>query len=466
MNTLARPTTVTLLRVLLVAAMVRVLYALGAWLVTRDPSVFHGPDSESYLAPARELLSRGAFTLGGDPELKRTPGYPLLLLPGLWLGHPNLTVAALQIALSTATVWGVYAVASRALDDSRAAVTAAALYALEPLSVRYAAAVSSETLHTAMVVGALVLALGYLRDGRFAQILAATTLLAAAAYVRPAGYYLPFGLLLLLALLAMIARAWKRLPHVALSALAAGAVLLPWQLRNRALGFDGFSAITALNMYFYNGAAIRAAKEGKSYYEMQAAMGFNDDEAYLRIHPEQRTWRPGERFEHMRAEGARLVRENLPLYTRLHVAGMVRVLLDPAAIDLLKPYRLYPEQGGLLDRIVTHGVWDGLLYLFRTRPFAASWLIGLGIVLGVVYLLALRGLLVQRHFLEPSVILLVACIAYFVVIAGGPVAVSRFRHPAMPMLCVLAAAGIHAPWRRIRRTAAIRGSSGARPIGA
>ena len=191
----------------------------------------------------------------------------------------------------------------------------------------------------------------------------------------------------------------------------------------------------------------------------------DDDEAYLRIHPEQRTWSPGERFEHMGAEGARLVRENLPLYARLHVAGTVRVLLDPAAIDLLKPYRLYPAQGGLLDRIVTHGLSDGLRYLFRTRPFAASWLVGLGIVLGVVYLLALRGLLVQRHFLEPSVILLVACIAYFVVIAGGPVAVSRFRHPAMPMLCVLAAAGIHAPWRRIRRRAAIGASGGARPIG-
>jgi hypothetical protein len=96
-----------LLQVLLLAAILRVVYALGAWILTRDPFVFHRPDSESYLGPARELWSRGTFTLGGDPELKRTPGYPLLLVPGLWLGHPTITVVAFQVVLSTLT-WRVY----------------------------------------------------------------------------------------------------------------------------------------------------------------------------------------------------------------------------------------------------------------------------------------------------------------------------------------------------------------------
>jgi len=41
----------------------------------------------------------------------------------------------------------------------------------------------------------------------------------------------------------------------------------------------------------------------------------------------------------------------------------------------------------------------------------------------------------------------VLSIAYFITIAGGPVGVGRFRHPAMPFVCVLAAMGLVTWWR-------------------
>src|SRR5438132_3532115 len=57
-----------------IAVVVRGLFAVGAWLVTKDVTVFHVPDTPSYIAPARELLAHGTFTHDGEPELARTPG--------------------------------------------------------------------------------------------------------------------------------------------------------------------------------------------------------------------------------------------------------------------------------------------------------------------------------------------------------------------------------------------------------
>jgi len=439
---------VTLAWVLAFAMSVRILYALGAWLLSRDASVFYGMDSGSYITPARELLSHGTFTNGGRPELQRTPGFPLMLVPGVWLGYLTLTTIALNILLSTSTVGAVYLLARRVFTEHRIAVTAAVLYAVEPLSVGYVAAISTETLFTAIVTWALVPVVGYIRDRRPSLLLLGMAMLAAAAYVRPVGYFLPFALLLLLGLVALLRRTPRQLPHLALAAVLTLGILLPWELRNRRLGFPGFSAVSAVNMYFYNGAAVRAAVAGTSFARMQAEMGFGKEEVYLRNHPEQRTWRPGERFEYMGHQGTRLVREHLRLYAGIHLKGMMRVLLDPGAIDLLKTFRLYPMSGGLLDRIVTNGLGDALRHLFREHPVAAFSLVGLGLVLLAIYAAALRGLLTNRHFTDPTVVLLVGVIAYFVVISGGPGESSRFRHPVMPLVCVLAAAGVHARRQR------------------
>ena len=126
------------------AVSVRAGVAIGAWLVTRDPSVFYQPDTPTYLAPARELLAHCTFTVGGQPELARTPGYPLLLVPGVWLGHPVAVSIALQIVLSALTVAGVFVLAHELFADRRVARIAAVLYAVEPLSVVYSAVLLAE----------------------------------------------------------------------------------------------------------------------------------------------------------------------------------------------------------------------------------------------------------------------------------------------------------------------------------
>lgn len=432
--------------ILLVALLIRSFHALGAWLATRGVEVFYLDDSASYVSVAREFLSAGAFGRGGEPEIFRTPGYPLLLIPGLLLGRVEITTIALQIALAVATTFGVAVLSLRVFADGRIALAAAALYAFEPLSISFSAILMSETLFTAVVVWGLVSVIDWVRRGVRWRLVAGVALLAVAAYVRPAGYYLPFALVLLLGLRSVVRREWRRLGTLALAALAAVAVVLPWQLRNRTLGYSGFSAVAAVNMYFYNAAAVRAVRADTGFLDMQAGMGYWDQESYLRLHPEQRAWRPGERFEFMGRDGMRTVRENLPLFARQCLMGAARVALNPGVGVLLGSYGLVDTgQAAYFPGI--RGIWDRIR--MRTNALARVVSVAFGLALLALYGLTACCLLTRRWRSDPAVWLLVASAAYFVLIAGGPVGSSRFRHPAMPLFCVLAAGGLYSAARAI-----------------
>jgi len=103
--------------------------------------------------------------------------------------------------------------------------------------------------------------------------------------------------------------------------------------------------------------------------------------------------------------------------------------------------------------MVTYGLANAIAYLFRTNLLATVVLLVLGALLLTEYVLALRAVLTRRRFLELSVLIVVATIAYFIVIAGGPIGYGRFRHPAMPLVCALAASGLLAAIERWRRVA-------------
>lgn len=437
-----RPARDQLIVLMIVTLVVRLVYVLGAWLVTRDPAVFIEQDSESYLAPARDLLARGTFTADGAPDLQRTPGYPLMLVVGLWLGYPIAITISLQLLLSVVTSLGIFVLARDLTGDRRVGLIAIAVYAFEPLAIRQTVALGTETLFTTFVVWALVSMVRYAGGAKPLALIASTALLAVAAYVRPAGYYLAFGLVGFLALVAIARRDWRRLAHAALAVIVGVAIVLPWVRRNRALDYPGFSAIAAVNMYFYNAAAVEATKEGKSYLDVQTALGYRDARVYAQQHPEQVSWSPGRRFTYMRAEGSRIVRENLAVYARLHIAGMLRVLLDPGALALLEPYGLYVGNTGVIGIVVTKGLIAGVRRILETNPLGFLLLVVLGALLAVIYGFAIRGWLTGGRRRDPATWLLVLTIAYFITVAGGPVGVGRFRHPAMPFVCVLAAIGI------------------------
>src|SRR5216683_4938379 len=177
--------------VLGVALSLRLLVPLLGYLYTRDISIFHGPDTESYVLPAQELITHQRFFSQGAPEVIRTPGYPLLLTMGLLLGHLDLVTILIQVMLSCFTVYMVYRTAQTLFKCERTSMTAAAMYAIEPLSILYTGGLLTETLFAALLMTGVYLLLVYLERRRIQYLLASGVVLAMSTYVRPIAYFLP-----------------------------------------------------------------------------------------------------------------------------------------------------------------------------------------------------------------------------------------------------------------------------------
>ena len=441
-------------RVLALALALRLAVPLLAY-GAAGAEAFVARDTPSYLQPAGELARTGRFTRDGAPEILRTPGYPLLLVPGLLIGRVAAVTLALQALLGTATVYLVYGITRRLAPGRRApALAAAVLYSVEPLAVLYGAKLLSETLFAFLLAAGLWALLTYLAAGRLRSLLLAAAVLVGAAYVRPIGYYLPGLLTASLAAWALAAPGSRRrrLTHVAAFALVTAAGLGAWHVRNRLVAdYDGFSAVADVNLYFCQAAAVRAALDGDAYYRVQERWGYRDEETYLAAHPEQRPWGPGRRFAAQRQRALQLLAAHPLTYARIHLRGLARVLVDPGGLEYLRLFGRYPRAGGLLGVAVDRGLVAAARQVWVQRPAAFMLNAVLGAGLLACYVLAAAGLVGARPR-GFGLVLVAAVILYLLLLSGGAVSLSRFRHPMMPALCALAGLG----WTAVRGELAAR----------
>ena len=130
-------------------------------------------------------------------EIRRPPGYPLLLTLGVLADRIAAVTIAVQILLGTATVWMVALLARRVIgagtgDASRFSLWAAAAYALDPLSILYPSLLLTETLFTAVFVVHLLALLRFLETRAVGTAALAGVLAAVSTFVRPVAYFWPF----------------------------------------------------------------------------------------------------------------------------------------------------------------------------------------------------------------------------------------------------------------------------------
>jgi len=195
----------------------------------------------------------GQYTVNGQPELLRPPGYPFFLIPGFFANALVFITTTLQIILSVITVALVYSIAHTLTTNKQIAQYAGFLAAIEPLSLIYTSLLLTETLFTALLTAGLYTLLRAHQKSTLHSLIAAAILLAAAAYVRPIGLLLPC----ILAIPLTLSRwPWQRLVLFLLIALGLPGI---WIFRNVTVAnYSGFSAISAVNLYFYQGAAVKS----------------------------------------------------------------------------------------------------------------------------------------------------------------------------------------------------------------
>jgi beta-mannosidase len=436
-----------------VAAALR-LALLAATLFRTGTSVIASGDTASYLEPGRNLLLHGRFFTGVLPEIDRTPGYSLFLaLASL----PGITAAALeQVILSALTVVLVWRLARAVFEDDRTALTAAWLFAFEPVSIIYSVRLMPETLFLALLLLNLERMVVFLRGGRLRTLAAAGLWLAAATFVRPVSYYLPVALALGLAVLLV------RVPGLRWTAptvllLSVIPWLAAWQARNLLeTGFGGFSSIVARNLYFYQAAEVAARVEHQSFAEEQSAFGYPNEQTYLARHPEQIGWGQARRTAFMGSEARRVLGANPDTVLKVQLEGTAMVAFTPCAADLLRLVGAYPEDGP--KHVVNEGPLQSAMRLAHLHPWQAALMAMLELVLLSYYLLAARGVFsgcARREVL----LLLLGVSLYFLAVSGGAQAVGRFRLPVMPAVLVFAAAGLRCRSMFKRRTASREQSS-------
>lgn len=425
--------------------MLRVLTPLAALATAHAEPMFHEPDTAGYLRAAEQLATTGQFATADGPEIVRTPGYPLLLAFGVLAGRVDAVTIGLQIVLSCISVWLVYRL-GLLLEGRRAGLAAAWLLACEPLSVLYASKLLSETLFTTLLTLSIFFAARYHRELRWFDVLGAAIAIAAAAYVRPMAYYLPpwLAVVWLVSLSRRAASRWRLAKQLGAFLLVSMGLMGLWQLRNlRVAGYPGFSAIADVNLYYYQAVPVLAELEGippQRLAEYQRELGFHDRAAWLRRHPEARGWSEARRYAMLRTEARRVLRAHPRIAMRLHLVGVSHTLFDSGRNAWVHFFRLLPDDE-LADAGGLRSLSERLIAALRNKPLVlvihAALVLMLAIYLGLALAGIMRGVLKR----DSMATLILAVLAYFLILSGGPAGYHRFRLPIEPAFCLLAGQG-------------------------
>jgi hypothetical protein len=429
-----------LLAPLLLATLLR-LTILGTIYLRTGTGVLAQGDTESYLAPGRNLFLHGSFATDGLPEIDRLPGYPIFaMLTGML--HANVLLTALaQIVLSLGSLLLLKKITDLIFPQRNAGMIAAWLYAIEPLSIVYALRLMPETLFVLLLLLAMERLLSYQLSGRLAVLAEAGLSLAFATYVRPVTYYLGVAVAIAMAIVYRHARGrvWKA---PALLLLSIYPLLFAWQMRNFVeTGYSGFSSIVEKNLYFFQSAAITADLRHVSLGEQQRELGYENQQSYDRAHPDQRAWTRSEQLHFMRLQSMQIISAHPWLYLRSHLVGVAVVAFTPCAAEPLQLLGLYPARDAMPQRILGEGIAASLYRVIALHPGVAGVMAALESLLLLLYAFAVRGCFV-RGANKLGVVTLVAIGLYFLMVSGGAQAVGRYRAPVMPLLCVLAAGGL------------------------
>jgi 4-amino-4-deoxy-L-arabinose transferase-like glycosyltransferase len=427
---------------------------LCAWHYAPDLSRLHQGDSITYIEPADSLLHEGRFDLFGRSEIFRTPGYSLLLIPGVALHQVELVTFCLQLILSLATIWLVHQTTFELFDNSTAALGAALLMAIEPLAIIYTSAILTETLFTFLFVLFLRHLLRYLRNDSSSDLLVGALVLAAATFVRPVTYYLTFVLIAgLLVRSLWLNQRWRHLAQCGAFAVACLAPLVAWQVRNhRVAEYTAFTASGDFNLFYHQAAWAVAHRQGQTIQEVQKQFAIYDDEGLAELYPELRGASRAQRFSFMGREGKRIIRLYWSDWIKAQINNVIMIAANPAATNFLLLAVEEPEPR--LDRPAGAGILGTIRQMARETPALLRASIALASCLVVTYLLSFIGLISSLRRRPVEMLVLVGISAYLMAVSSGVVE-ARMRHPVMPMLCLAGGAGIAAigrvlAWRPLR----------------
>ncbi len=435
----------TLVLIIILGVLLRAVAPILAYYATRDLSCFHSLDTLSYIEPAQSMLERGDFSTQGAPETIRTPGYPLFLLPGLVLHSVELVTIVFQIIASAFLIYFVYASAGLLTGQPKAAHLAALLIACEPSSIIWTSIVQTESLFAALLMGCILCCMRYIRRSRWQDVLVGGALLTAAIYVRPAAYFLPVVLALFWAVKGIIGRSLDRVVAAQILVFLAACYALVglWQVRNGFVsGYWGFSAVSENNLYFFAATTVMAQVHDRPYEEQRRLMIEDAAKDFSRNGQTGQT-SDKELRRYRSAKAVEILMRHPFQYAKVVCLSALWTMGGPGVGPWLEVFRVVPG-----DR-VHRATEDDKFYYIRRAQWSRWASVFLGGLLGLYWLAGAIGAIRAFHDHKWELLLLLLVMAYFVLSpALLCIGYSRFRHPVMPILSILAGYGL---WLALQR---------------
>jgi len=385
------------------------------------------------------MIHEGGFNEYGAPNLHRTPGYSFLLIPGIYFGQLELITITLQIFLGTFSCFLVWKISCLLYKRQDVAFIGCFLFAIEPISIFYCSVLISETLFTTVFLIFSYYLIKYFHQNKWSYLILFSVALSISVYVRPISYYLPLVLTALIAGQAILCKANRNLLILqSITCFVLCTILVgAWQVRNFVLtGYSEFCDITAINLYWEYGNAIKAEKKGLPYKRMTV----NEfEKEFTTIYPNEKS--KIKRLKYMKREGLRIILDNPMVTLKIGLLGLVRTLTDLGTTGYL---RLVNENRISLSEIIGRSNDSGMTKYFnllKEVPYVVATKMLFFVLMISYWILTAFGFF-DKGVDKTGMILLIILTAYLVGISMGPYSYSRFRTPIMPYLCIFGGAGL------------------------
>jgi hypothetical protein len=219
--------------------------------------------------------------------------------------------------------------------------------------------------------------------------------------------------------------------------------LAAWQIHNQVVaGYSGFTSVAIEDLYSWEAAEVAASVTGRPTFQVGDEMNRAVD-VYVATHPASPKDSQIERLNFMSVESSRILHQHFGTWMISRLKGTLRVIFSPGTNDLLDQvgFVTHDEMSGMRARIHDRNPVLAAMTFARTR-------LGLGAFVGVLELLLLAMYwfaavgIVRRGAPRSCLWILCGISLYIVGISGGAVGGGRYRLPVMPIVCVLAAAGV------------------------
>lgn len=392
------------------------------------------PDSYDYLQQANNIRYQQSLYARGDHkyynpdyQTKRPPAYALFILT---LKQRPFWILVMQNLMSIAALFILYQwLIGQGYNEPQVTTFLTIALLFQSNQLIYANSIISETIFQFTILLAIFLIRDQSKVISTMRLFFSVILFCVSVFIKPVMlfFWIPLGIMLIRQ--AMMS---KRIIPLFMILMMPLCIYVFSANNHRHTGYHHFSSISTVNLKDYNTRfllhKLRGVEQGNQVISTIDSIA-------------QQFQTYAERQRYIEDTCTTIIRLNWVSYAKIHVLGMVAMMLDPGRFDYQQFFKLPFLQEGLMGRLIRSDI-DEALGLIKNQPtgLLLLLLINLSGNLALMFLSAL-GVWAEIKNIKIHWFTWLS-IAYFIVLTG-PVGTARYRSIIWPLLLIVAARGLN-----------------------